>query len=445
MKGKIQLSNHFGYKRIIRFTMPSILMMIFTSIYGVVDGFFVSNFVGKTPFAAVNFIMPFLMVVGAMGFMFGTGGSALIAKTMGEGNREKAQKVFSLIVWATIICGFVIAVVSIVFLRPIALFLGAESAMLEDCVRYGRIILAALPFLMLQYAFSSLVVAAEKPKLGLVITISAGIINMVGDALFVAVFQWGIIGAALASAFGQIVGGVVPLIYFARKNSSRLELCKPEWDGKALVRVCTNGSSELMSNISMSIVGMLYNAQLMKYAGEDGVAAYGTIMYVNFIFLAVFIGYATGIAPVISYHYGAGNTKELNGLLKRSLVMICISSAAMFFVAEFMSKPLARIFVGYDEQLLAMTAHAFTIYAFSFIFAGISIFGSAFFTALNDGLTSALISFLRTLLFESAAVMLLPLVWGLDGIWYSIVVAEFLAVVVTLLFLAIKRKTFGYW
>ena len=445
MKIIIQLSDHFGYRRLIRFTMPSILMMIFTSIYGVVDGFFVSNFVGKTPFAAVNFIMPFLMVVGAMGFMFGTGGSALIAKTMGEGNQAKAQKIFSLIVCATIICGFVISLVSIVFLRPIALFLGAEGAMLDDCVRYGRIILAALPFLMLQYAFSSLVVAAEKPKLGLVLTMIAGIINMVGDALFMAVFQWGIIGAALASAFGQIVGGVVPLIYFARKNSSRLLLCKPAWDGKALVRVCTNGSSELMSNISMSIVGMLYTAQLMKYAGEDGVAAYGTIMYVNFIFLAVFIGYSTGVAPVISYHYGAGNTKELSGLLKRSLVMICITSAVMFFVAEFMSKPLARIFVGYDELLLGMTVHAFTIYAFSFIFAGISIFGSAFFTALNDGLTSALISFLRTLLLESAAVMLLPLVWGLDGIWYSIVVAEFMAVVVTLLFLTIKRKNFRYW
>lgn len=445
MKHKIQLSDHFEYRRLIRFTMPSILMMIFTSIYGVVDGFFVSNFVGKTPFAAVNFIMPFLMVVGAMGFMYGAGGSALIAKTMGEGNQEKAQKIFSLLIYATIVCGFVIAIISIVFLRPIAIFLGAEGAMLEDCVVYGRIILVALPFLMLQYAFSSLVVTAEKPKLGLIITIIAGLINMVGDALFMAVFQWGIVGAALASAFGQIVGGVVPLIYFARKNASRLILCKPEWDGKALVRVCTNGSSELMSNISMSVIGMLYNAQLMKYAGEDGVAAYGTIMYVNFIFLAIFVGYATGTAPVISYHYGAGNKKELNSLLKKSAVIILVSSAAMFGFSECMAKPLASAFVGYDETLLEMTVHAFTIYAFSFIFAGVSIYGSAFFTALNDGLTSALISFLRTLLFESAFVMILPLIWGLDGIWYSIVVAEFMAVVVTLLFLVFKHKKFGYW
>lgn len=445
MKQIIQLSDHFGYGRLIRFTMPTILMMIFTSIYGVVDGFFVSNFVGKTPFAAVNFIMPFLMVVGAMGFMFGAGGSALIAKTMGEGNRKKAQKIFSLIVCATFICGVVISVVSIIFLRPIAIFLGAEGAMLRDCVMYGRIILAALPFLMLQYAFSSLVVTAEKPKLGLITTIIAGIINMVGDALFMVVFRWGIVGAALASALGQMVGGIVPLIYFSRKNASRLKLCRLAWDGKALVRVCTNGSSELMSNISMSIVGMLYNAQLMKYAGEDGVAAYGTIMYVNFIFLAVFIGYATGVAPVISYHYGAGNKKELNSLLKKSSVIILVSSAVMFAISEFMANPLASAFVGYDETLLAMTVHAFTIYAFSFIFAGVSIYGSAFFTALNDGLTSALISFLRTLLFECAAVMILPLICGLDGIWYSIVVAEFMAVAVTLFFIVFKRKKFGYW
>lgn len=445
MTQQIQLSDHFGYKRLIRFTIPSILMMIFTSIYGVVDGFFVSNFVGKNPFAAVNFIMPFLMVVGAMGFMFGTGGSALIAKTMGKGEENKAQKIFSLIVASTMICGCVIAVFSIVFIRQIAIFLGAEGEMLENCVLYGRIILVALPFLMLQYAFSSLVVTAEKPKLGLVITIAAGLINMLGDTLFMAVFRWGIVGAALASAFGQIVGGIVPLIYFVRKNSSRFRICKPEWDGKALARVCMNGSSELMSNISMSLVGMLYNAQLLKYAGEDGVAAYGTIMYVNFIFLAIFIGYSTGASPIISYHYGAENTKELKSLLKKSSLIIFVSSMFMFAISEFMALPLAKIFVGYDAALLEMTAHAFAVYAFSFLFAGSSIFGSAFFTALNDGLTSALISFLRTFLFQGAAVMILPLIWGLDGIWYSIVVAELMAVMVTITFLVIKHKKYRYW
>lgn len=445
MKQSIQLSDHFGYGRLLRFTIPSILMMIFTSIYGVVDGFFVSNFVGKTPFAAVNFIMPFLMVVGAMGFMFGTGGSALIARTMGEGRREKAQEIFSLLICAVAVSGVVIAVISIVFLRRIAMFLGAEGEMLEDCVRYGRIILVALPFLMLQYAFSSLSVTAEKPKLGLIVTIVSGILNMTGDALFMGVFRWGIAGAAMASAMGQIVGGIVPLIYFFRKNSSSLQIRKPKWDGRALLRACTNGVSELMSNISMSIVGMLYNAQLMRYAGEDGVAAYGTIMYVDFIFLAIFIGYATGVAPVISYHYGAGNKKELNNLLKRSGVLIAIASLAMLLSSELMAAPLAGIFVGYDAELLAMTVHAYSIYAISFLFCGFSIFGSAFFTALGDGFISAVIAFLRTLVFESACVLILPLIFGLNGIWSAIIVAEGMSVIVSLSFLVAKRKRYRYF
>lgn len=445
MKQSIQLSDHFGYGRLLRFTIPSILMMIFTSIYGVVDGFFVSNFVGKTPFAAVNFIMPFLMVVGAMGFMFGTGGSALIARTMGEGRREKAQEIFSLLICAVAVSGVVIAVISIVFLRRIAMFLGAEGEMLENCVRYGRIILVALPFLMLQYAFSSLSVTAEKPKLGLIVTIVSGILNMTGDALFMGVFRWGIAGAAMASAMGQIVGGIVPLIYFFRKNSSSLQIRKPKWDGRALLRACTNGVSELMSNISMSIVGMLYNAQLMRYAGEDGVAAYGTIMYVDFIFLAIFIGYATGVAPVISYHYGAGNKKELNNLLKRSGVLIAIASLAMLLSSELMAAPLAGIFVGYDAELLAMTVHAYSIYAISFLFCGFSIFGSAFFTALGDGFISAVIAFLRTLVFESACVLILPLIFGLNGIWSAIIVAEGMSVIVSLSFLVAKRKRYRYF
>ena len=445
MKQKIQLSDHFGYKKLAGFTIPSILMMIVTSIYGVVDGFFISNFVGKTSFAAVNFIMPFLMIVGTFGFMFGTGGSALIAKTMGEGDDEKARRIFSFITYVTIISGVLITIVSIIFLRPIASFLGADGSMLEDSVIYGGIILIALPFLMVQYAFTSLVVAAEKPKLGLIITIIAGVTNFIGDVLFMVVLKWGVIGAALATAIGQIVGGVIPLIYFARKNSSRLKLGKLKWDGKALLRTCTNGSSELMSNISMSIVGMLYNAQLLKYAGENGVAAYGTIMYVNFIFIAVFIGYAVGVSPVISYHFGAGNKNELKGLLKKSLVLILSSSAVMFVIAKFLATPLTKIYVGYDAQLLEMTVHAFDIYSFSFLFAGVAIFGSAFFTALNDGLTSALISFLRTLVFQIVAVLLLPLVWELDGIWMSIIVAEFMAVVVTVIFFAAKRKKYKYW
>ena len=445
IKETIKLSDHFGYRKLIRFTVPSVLMMIFTSIYGVVDGFFISNFVGKTPFAAVNFIMPYLMIVGATGFMFGAGGSALIAKTMGEGKKEKAQEIFSLLICATIAVGIFIAAVSLIFLRPIASFLGASGEMLEEAVIYGKINLLALPFLMLQFAFSSLVVTAEKPKLGLSLTVAAGVANMLGDALFMVVFRWGIVGAALATVFGQILGGAVPLIYFTRKNTSLLRLVRPVWDFSALLKVCVNGSSELMSNISMSLVGMLYNAQLMKYAGENGVAAYGTIMYVNFIFLAVFIGYSTGIAPVISFHYGAENREELKGLLKKSMVLILSASVAMFLVSEILSMPLAAVFVGYDPLLLEMTVHAFRIYSASFLFAGIAIFGSAFFTALNDGITSAFVSFLRTLVFQIAAVMLMPLIWELDGIWFSIVFAEVMATLATAFFMICKRRDYGYW
>lgn len=441
---KIKLSDHFSYGKLLRFTVSSIVMMIFTSIYGVVDGFFVSNFVGKTPFAAVNFIMPFLMILGALGFMFGTGGSALVAKTFGEGKVEKANRIFSLLVYVSIGCGIVLSVLGIIFLRPIAALLGAEGGMLDDCVTYGRIILVAIPAYMLQMEFQSFFVTAEKPQLGLVVTVISGVTNMVLDALLVAVIPMGLAGAALATAISQVVGGIVPLIYFLRPNKSLLHLTKTTYDGKALLRACTNGSSELMSNISMSLVGMLYNVQLLKYAGEDGVAAYGVLMYVNMIFLAAFIGYSIGTAPVIGFHYGAGNREELKGLLKKSLVIIGTFALIMLALSWVLAQPLSRIFVGYDKKLLEMTCEAFHIFAFSFLFAGFAIFGSSFFTALNDGLISALISFLRTLLFQVAAVMLLPLLWGVDGIWVSVVVAEFMAVVLTAVFLVANRKKYGY-
>lgn len=441
---KIQLSDHFNYKKLLRFTLPSIVMMIFTSIYGVVDGFFVSNFVGKTPFAAVNFIMPFLMILGAVGFVFGTGGSAIIAITMGTGDHEKAQRHFSLFVYLSFVCGIVIGVLGILFIRPVAALLGAEGVMLDNCVLYGRIILAALPAFILQYEFQSFFITAEKPQLGLVVTVAAGVTNMVLDALFVGVFRWGLVGAASATAFSQLVGGIVPVIYFLRPNTSLLRLTRTKYDGRALLKACTNGSSELMSNISMSIVGMLYNVQLMKYAGEDGVAAYGVLMYVNMIFLAAFIGYSVGVAPVIGYHYGAGNHEELKGLLRKSIAVVGSFSVSMVVLGEVLAQPLSMIFVGYDQGLLELTLRGFLVYSFSFLFAGLAIFGSSFFTALGNGLISALISFLRTLVFQMAAVLLLPLVWGIDGIWISIVVAELMAAVVTVLFLIGMRGKYRY-
>lgn len=441
---KIQLSDHFNYKKLLQFTLPSIIMMIFTSIYSVVDGFFVSNFVGKTPFAAVNFIMPFLMILGAIGFMFGTGGSALISKTMGEGKPEKAKQQFSLFIYVSLICGIIIAVFGFIFIRPIASLLGAEGTMLNDCVTYGRILLVVLPAYMLQYEFQSFFVTAEKPQLGLTVTVMSGVTNIVLDALFVAVFQWGLVGAAAATALSQTIGGLAPIVYFSRPNNSLLRLTKTKFDGKALLKACTNGSSELMSNISMSIVSMLYNVQLIKYAGEDGVAAYGVLMYVNMIFLAAFIGYSVGTAPVIGYQYGAKNHAELKNLLKKSLVIIGSFSVAMFVLAETLARPLATIFVGYDQTLLDLTLHGFVIYSFSFLFAGIAIYGSSFFTALNNGLVSALISFLRTLLFQVAAVLIFPLIWDIDGIWISIVAAELMAAIVTALFLIGMRSKYHY-
>lgn len=441
---KIQLSEHFNYKKLLRFTLPSIIMMIFTSIYSVVDGFFVSNFVGKTPFAAVNFIMPFLMILGAFGFMFGTGGSALISKTMGEGDKERAKQLFSLFIYVSAGCGVVIAAAGIIFIGPVAALLGADGTMLEDCVRYGRIILIALPAYMLQFEFQSFFVAAEKPHLGLVVTIAAGVTNMTLDALLVAVFSLGLVGAAAATAISQCVGGIIPLIYFLCPNSSILRLTRTKFDGRALFKACTNGASELMSNISMSIVGMLYNMQLIKYAGENGVAAYGVLMYVNFIFLAAFIGYSVGTAPIIGYNYGSGNHSELKNLLKKSLCLIGIFSVAMVVAAEGLAHPLASMFVGYDLELFKMTLRGFMIYSFSFLFSGMAIFGSSFFTALNDGLISALISFLRTLVFQVAAVLIFPLIWGIDGIWVSIVAAELMAVSVTVMFLLMKRKKYHY-
>lgn len=440
----IQLSDHFDYKKLLQFTLPSIVMMIFTSIYGVVDGFFVSNFVGKTPFAAVNFIMPFLMILGAAGFMFGTGGSALIAITIGTGERRKANRLFSLFVYVSAAIGVLIAILGLIFIRPIATLLGAEGILLENCVSYGRIILLAIPAFMLQYEFQSFFVTAEKPQLGLMVTIAAGVTNMVLDALFVAVFRWGLNGAAAATALSQVVGGILPLIYFFRPNTSLLRMTGTKFDGKALLKACTNGSSELMSNVSMSLVSMLYNVQLMKYAGEDGVAAYGVLMYVNMVFLAAFIGYSVGSAPIISYHFGAGNHSELKNILKKSFVIIGIFSVSMLGLAELLARPLANIFVGYDPGLLELTQRGFLIYSFSFLFAGTAIYGSSFFTALGNGLVSALISFLRTLVFQMAAVLIFPLIWGIDGVWISIVAAELMAAAVSILFIIGKRSKYHY-
>lgn len=443
---KIQLSSHFNYRKLIRFTLPSIAMMIFTSIYGVVDGFFVSNYAGKTPFAAVNLIMPFLMIVATVGFMFGTSGTAIVAKTLGEKDSKKANEYFSLFTYITFFLGLVFAILGFVFIRPIATFLRAEGELLENCVVYARIILTALPFYSLQLLFQSFFVTAEKPELGLFVTIISGVTNMILDAVLVILLpqEYKLAGAAIATALSQVVGGGVPLIYFFSKNKSILRLGKTKIYKNAIFKACTNGSSEFMSNISMSIVSMLYNVQLLKYSGENGVAAYGVMMYVSMIFSGAFIGYSIGTAPVIGYNFGSKNNKELKGILKKSLIMIGIFAIIMVISAQLLANTLANIFVGYDSQLKALTVSGFRIFALSFLFMGFAIFSSGFFTALNDGLTSALISFLRTLLFQASAVLILPLIWEINGVWWSIVVAEFMAVVFSVIFLIAKRKKYNY-
>ena len=441
----IRLSDHFSYGRLVRFVMPTIIMMIFTSIYSVVDGLFVSNVVGKTEFAALNFIFPFIMVLGGAGFMIGTGGTAQVAQQLGRGDKEKANRYFSMMVLFTVLLGILLAIIGIAVIRPVCVLLGATPEMMEGCVLYGRIVIAFTPAFMLQNVFQSFLAAAEKPKLGLYVTVGAGLTNAVLDAVFIAGFRWGLAGAALATGLGQVVGGVLPLIYFLRTNGSLLQLeKKPSLEIKPILKACGNGSSEMMSNIASSLVGMLYNFQLLKYIGEDGVSAYGVLMYVQFIFIAISIGYSIGVSPIISYHYGAENSAELKNLLRKSITMTLTVGVALTALAIAAAGPFAYVFVGYDENLFTLTKHAFQLFSFSFLLSGFNIFCSGFFTALGNGGISALISFLRVLVFQASSVIILPLFLDIDGIWLAITVSEVLAAIVSAVFLLAKRQRYHY-
>lgn len=442
---RIQLSDHFTYRKLLRFTLPSIVMMVFTSIYGVVDGLFVSNFVGKGPFTAVNLVMPVVMIFGGLGFMFGTGGSALVAKTLGQGRRDQANRYFTMIAIATVGTGIVISALGAAFMRPICHWLRADAEIIDDCVLYGRILMGFNTAYMLQNVFQSFLITAEKPKLGLLATIAAGVTNMVLDALFIAGFGWGVAGAAVATGLSQCVGGLFPLLYFLRPNNSLLRLRPVKLQLRPILQSCGNGASEVVSSVTSSIIGMVYNFQLLRFAGKDGVAAYGVLMYTEFIFVAVFIGYAIGSAPVIGYHYGAENTGELKSLLRKSVALNFGSGIAMLGIAQALATTLAHLFVGYDPALFSMTVHGFRIFTVAFVLLGLNIFFSSFFTALNNGFVSAAISFLRTFVFKLSAVLVLPLLLKLDGIWWATVVAEVFAFLISGVFLLKNRRKYGYF
>lgn len=441
---EINLSEHFTYKKLIRFTLPTIIMMIFTSIYGVVDGLFVSNIVGSNAFASINLIMPVAMIIGTIGFMFGVGGSAIISKTLGEGNKEKANQYFSILVYLEIIVGVIFTIIALLILEPIAKWLGATGDMMGDCVTYGRILLIGMVTFILQNSFQTFLVVAEKPKFGLVISIIAGLTNMILDFLFIYLFKWGVAGAALATVASQIVGAVIPMVYFFRENDSMLRLGKTKFELYPIIKTCANGSSEMVSNISLSIISILFNLQLMKFAGVNGVSAYGIIMYIGFIFSGTYLGYSTGSAPIISYHYGANNIEELKSLLNKSIKLLGIVAIIMTFLAEILAKPLASIFVGYDKELLELTINAIRLYSLSYIVSWFNIYASSFFTALNNGFISALISFLRTLLFQVIAILVLPIIWGLNGIWISVLVAEILSIIVSVICFIKNGRKYQY-
>lgn len=440
----MNFSEHFTYGKLLRYAVSPVIMMIFTSIYSVVDGLFLSNYAGKEAFAAVNFIMPYLMLYTSTGFMFGTGGSALIAKTLGERQERRANEIFSSLVWVSMLTGVALALIGTLFLEPAAALLGARGELLEKSVLYGRIYLLGTPACLIQFEFQNLYATAGKTKLGLFATIASGVMNILLDAVFVGGFSWGLVGAAGATILSQWVGGIIPLVYFGRTNTSLLQLVTCRLDGKSMLKICANGSSEMVNNISVSVVSLLYNVQLLRYAGDNGIAAFGIMMYVNFLFTAVFWGYVVGISPVISYHYGAGNYGELHSLFRKSLVMIGGFSMLMFGASELLAEPISKVFVGYDADLLHMTIHGFFLFSFSFLFAGLSIFGSSFFTALNNGLISAVLAFSRVFLFQIPAILWLPLVWKLDGIWMSVVAAEFFTAALGAIFVLKYQKKYRY-
>lgn len=443
---QISISDKFTFGRLLRFAAPSIIMVIFTSLYGIVDGLFVSNFAGDDAFAAINLFMPLFYILGSAGFLLGSGGCAFIAKLFGEQREGEARRHFTGLTLLATGTGALFTCVITPFMPQIATLLGADENTHAYCVTYGYIMLGGLVPFLLQSYFQYFFAVADRPKTGLIITVAAGMTNVIGDFLLIFVFDLGVIGAAVATIVGAAVGGIIPLVYFLIKRDGRLFLSKPSFKPRDMGAVCVNGSSEMVTNISVSTVSVIYNLQLLKYIGDNsGVIAYGVIMYVSFIFIGCFLGFSVGTAPIIGYNYGAQNTDELKNVFKKSMLFYVIAAVVMTVLSEALATPLAYIFVGHDKKLLELSAHALRLFSFSFLISGFNIYASALFTALNNGVLSAVISISRTLVLQIGAVFIMPLIFDIDGIWSATIAAELLTFAVSAIIVLAQRKKYMYF
>lgn len=439
------LGGHYGARRLFISSLPLIGMMVLISIYSIVDGLFVSNLVGTTAFAALNLIWPAIGLVGALGLMVGTGGAALVSKTLGEGDEPRANRYFSMFVEFILLLSVVLAVPLLVWMEPLAVAIGAEGEMVRQCAIYGRICAAGMPAFMMQMGIQPFFMVAGRPRMGTWISLVSGLLNIGLDALFIIVCGWGLAGAAAGSMLACCFGGFYPLWYFSsRFNRSSLAFKATGFEFGPLAKACSNGLSEFVGNISFNIVSMCYNWQLMRFYGENGVAAYSVILYLGFIFVAVYSGYNMTVTPLVGFNFGAGNKRELRSLLRHSLTLMLVLGVLLAGTAELLAGPAARLFVGYDSELTALTVHATRLYAPSFLITGLTLFVSAWFTGLNNGPVSALASFSRTFVFELSCVFLLPVLLGVNGIWLSAPAAEILSLFLGAALLLRFRSRYGY-
>ena len=436
------LSRAYTLSGLVRFALPSMVMMVFLSVYTIVDGIFISNFVGTLALGAVNIIFPLISLEMGLGIMLATGSNAIIARRLGEGDAALARQNFSLVVLVAVVCGLMVEGLALLFLPQIIDLLGASAAQYPYCRDYPRAMLLFAPALFLQVGFQSYFVTAGRPKLGLLVMVGAGLVNIGLDYLLIP--RLGVAGAGLATGLGYMVPAMAGLCFFARPRGGDLYLVRPSLERGLLWRACLNGSSEMVSNMANAVSTFLFNIMFMRCYGEDGVAAITMALYFQFVFAAVYFGYSGGVAPIISYKFGNGDTAGLRQVVRDSFRFILGISLLNFTVAILVSAPALLLFAGGNREVASIAQEGFPLFAVSFLFAGVGIFASNMFTALSDGVTSALISFMRTLLFLALAILLLPLVFKEAGLWAAISVAEGMGALVALVCLVLRRPQYQY-